>query len=199
MTTEKERKDIYTRVFSFLIDHDIHVIPIDMKQLCVLLNIELVPLSQIENDTGLSIWDVFEIWGNEDGVANVDCSQGRKTYKIAYNDYTSQRSMFTLAEEISHIVLGHLEDPSFCIFSQTYKDEIYLKYEEEARIAAGLLICPPNFYYDNEKYLNEKTLSEFCHISTTCAHTRIGVLNRFREEINSHPLYSKLPEVQLVI
>ena len=50
-----------------------------------------------------------------------------------------------------------------------------------------------------EKYLNEKTLSEFCHISPTCAHTRIGVLNRFREEINSHPLYSKLPEVQLII
>lgn len=194
MTNEKEREDIYTRVFSFLIAHNIQV-PIDVKQLCMLLNVELVPLSQIENDTGLSMWDVFELWGNEDGTANVDYSQGRKTYKIAYNDYTPRRSMFTIAEEISHIILGHLEDSSFCIFSQTYKDEIYLKYEEEARIAAGLLICPPNFFYKNEKYLNETRLSDLCHITRKCAHVRIDVLNKYREEINMHPLYDKLPEM----
>lgn len=196
MTTEKERDDIYTRVFSFLIAHNIQV-PIDIRFLCALLNVDLVPLSQIENDTGLSMWDVFEIWGNEDGAANVICSGSRRTYKIAYNDYTSRRSMFTIAEEIGHIILGHLEDPSFSIFSQTYKDETYLKYEEEARIAAGLLICPPKFYYENEKYLNEAKLSDLCHITKKCAHVRIGILNKYRDEINTHPLYDKLPEMIL--
>lgn len=194
MTTEKEREDIYTRVFSFLIAHNIQI-PVDIKQLCMLLNVELVPLSKIENDTGLSMWDIFELWGNQDGTANVDYSQGRKTYKIAYNDYTPRRSMFTIAEEISHIILGHLEDSSFSIFFQTYKDETYLKYEEEARIAAGLLICPPNFFYKNEKHLNETKLSDLCHITKKCAHVRIDVLNKFRDEISMHPLYAKLPEM----
>lgn len=194
MTTEKEREDIYTRVFSFLIAHNIQI-PVDIKQLCMLLNIELVPLSKIENATGLSMWDIFELWGNQDGTANVDYSQGRKTYKIAYNDYTSRRSMFTIAEEISHIILGHLEDSSFSIFFQTYKNETYLKYEEEARIAAGLLICPPKFFYKNEKNLNEAKLSDLCHITKKCAHVRIDVLNKFRDEISMHPLYAKLPEI----
>lgn len=195
MTTEKERKDIYTRVFSFLIAHNIQTVPVDVKQLCGLLNVELVPLSQIEKDTGLSMWDIFDIWGNEDGAANVYCSGGRKTYKIAYNDYTPRRSMFTIAEEFGHIILGHLENPEFSLFFQTYKNETYLKYEEEARIVAGLLICPPNFFYTNEKYLDEKKLSDFCHITPACAHARIGILNKYRDEINTHPLYDKLPEV----
>ena len=195
MTTEKKRNDIYTRVFSFLIAHNIQTVPVDVKLLCMHLDVELVPLSEIENGTGLSMWDVFEIWGNEDGTAIVDFSENRKIFKIAYNDRTPRRSMFTIAEEIGHIILGHLEDPSFSVFSQTYEDETYLKYEEKARIVAGLLICPPNFYYKNEQHLNEVNLSDLCHISKACAHVRIDVLNKYRDEINMHPLYNKLPEV----
>ena len=100
MTTEKKRNDIYTRVFSFLIAHNIQTVPVDVKLLCMHLDVELVPLSEIENGTGLSMWDVFEIWGNEDGTAIVDFSENRKIFKATPHKLQS----FRLAEVYQHIL-----------------------------------------------------------------------------------------------
>lgn len=100
---------------------------------------------------------------------------------------------FTVFEELSHILLGHTRDERFCVFAQQYPEEIYQQYEREARIAAGLLLCPPQFFYRTYPPLLERELPAACLITSQCAKTRLKVLYRYRDEIEAHPLYQELP------
>ena len=197
MTLKSERFEVYNTVFNFMIEHDIHSVPVKAVEIANLLSAELIPLSTLAKRSGLPPEDIMSILGSNDGVTCAYHSQDKVVYKIIYNDRQSmERIRFTCLEECSHILLGHTEDQRFNIFSQSYEEDIYLKYDELARIAAGLFLCPPQLFFNYKSYLSTGALMEVCDISEACAKARKGALLRFESEIKTHPLYSTLPTIR---
>lgn len=160
-------------------------IPVDIFSLCVDCGVSLVPLSQMIRD-GFDANVVFGLWGNPDGTSSL--WKGKAV--IAYNDsMPNNRVRFTLAEELMHILLGHLGDSRFNMFSQEFDEKTYAQYEHEAKMAAGMLLCPPKFFYTFEDELNPYWLSEFCSISESCAERTILDYRENRDRIKGLPSF----------
>ncbi len=194
MIDEDRRHEIYNIAFQFMIENNISTIPIGVDIICKNLGIELIKLTDIIQDTGLSAADIFSIWGNSDGVLN---SFG-DICKISYNNTTSpQRQRFTIIEEVSHKLLGHNKNPGFNVFKQNYNAEVYEKYEEEARICAGLILCPPQYFYEYKQIMPRDYFRAAYNVSEPCATVRMQVLWKYESEIKSCELYSRLPKIDL--
>lgn len=198
MLNQERNKIIITKSFSFIIENNIHIYPIQIHQLCVILNVELIKLSDIILNTNLTKEDVFKIWGNEDGtLMSYKSDKGVFHHKIAYNDSKSPgRQRFTLLEEFSHIILKHYELESFSIYKQSYTEKEYQYIDEEARICAGFLACPPSYYYSNKSlwctYICE--YSSVLDITPSCAKTRGEIYTKHSGLIKKNKLYSELPK-----
>lgn len=161
--TDRERWALLTA--TDFIRRRVKEIPVDVPAICRDLGVRVIPLSQMIRD-GLNAAVVFGIWGNPDGTASLWKGQAA----ICYNDsMPANRVRFTLAEELMHIVLGHLKDSRFNIFSQDFDDETYAGYEHEAKMCAGMLLCPPRFYFTFERDLNPTWISQICQVSEACA------------------------------
>lgn len=198
MTTPERRQVLYSKMFHFMKCHKVITVPVQLDEVCASAGIELVPLSEIVRGTGLPENAVFSIWGNTDGAVN--CYQNR--YRIAYNDnQPSGRIRFTISEEIAHIVYGHVNDPAFSLFRQDYSNEKYAQYDEEARLGAGFLVCPPKFFYSYDKVLKPEHLSRLCGISLPCAEARHDIFTKYKSEITSNLAYqfSAIPQSSLNI
>lgn len=194
MIDEHRRKEIYTSAFQFMIDNDISTIPVWTEDICIKLNIQLAGLSDIIRDTGMSKEAVFAIWGNEDGVMQ---SHGT-VCKISYNDTMPLlRRRFTIMEEIAHMWLGHIKDKRFNIFNQEYDEATYNRYEEEARTWAGLVLCPPQYFYCYNSKMTSFFFQNIYNVSSGCAKARMGILCKFESEIKECELYKRLPHVAL--
>ena len=196
MTTPERRQWLYTRMLRFMRANQVNMVPLELGGLCGRAGVELVPLSQLTRETGLTEREIFAIWGNRDGAVNAY----KARHRIAYNDALPHgRVRFTICEELAHMVYGHTADPAFNVFSQDYDAEKYAQYEEEARLGAGLLICHPKFYYTYEWFLTPKNLAEICRITQPCARVRREVFSKYRDEIERNMAYqfSKLPRTQI--
>lgn len=194
MITNSRQQQIYTAIFSAMIANHALSLPLHIGSFCDHLGIELCPLSKIVAETGMSAQNIFDIWGNKDGA--VIYFDGRS--KIAYNDYQPRgRMRFTLCEEISHVVLRHVEDSRFSVFKQTYSRRTYQEYDEEARIGAGLMLCQPQYFFKNRDMLIPSTMAYLCDITSECAKVRCEILSRFEDSITSNPLFCCLPQPQI--
>lgn len=113
---------------------------------------------------------------------------------IGYNDARpARRQRFTLCEEIAHRLLGHLDEPGFSAFSQDYREEVYRRCEEEARTAAGMLLCPPRWFFAHQQELTERALMRRCGVSLACARHILGDYARLGAEIRACPTYGFVP------
>lgn len=195
MIDEDRRKEIYITAFKFLIENNISTIPVWAEEICQKLGIELVCLSDIVRNTGLSERNIFGIWGNEDGTLQAYGDICR----ISFNDRKPiKRQRFTIMEEISHKLLDHISDERFNIFSQSYDEATYHRYEEEARMCAGILLCPPQYFYDDyNKQMSQNLFKDVYNVSAPCAKTRIDVLSKYEYEIKDCELYKLLPKINL--
>ncbi|MEE0120606.1 MAG: ImmA/IrrE family metallo-endopeptidase [Agathobaculum butyriciproducens] len=195
MISKERRQQIYTTVFQFIIDHNICTLPIDIYQIADILHVPLTSLSQIVQESDLSKEDVLCIWKNEDGcVHSYTDKDGRTKYRIAYNDEKPKgRMRFTIAEELSHIMLGHTNLEEFNMFHQSYSEAKYQMIDEEARIAAGILLCSPKFYYEQGFIYDVSELALAYSITEACAKTRISVFDKWETEITENPLYCQIP------
>lgn len=195
MISNSRQQQIYTAIFSAMIINNAFSLPLHIGKLCDNLGIELCPLSDIVVGTGLSERAIFDIWGNEDGAVMQSCGHS----KIAYNDSRPKgRRRFTICEEIAHVVLRHVEDSRFNVFHQSYGNQIYLEYEEEARVGAGLMLCQPQYFYLHRDLLNPSSVSYLCEITSKCAEVRCDVLSRFEASIKSNPLFYLLPQPEIL-
>ena len=165
-------------------------LPLNIEALCRTLGLELCPLSAIVRESGMSAEEVCAFWGNPDGVLQ----QLGARRRIAYNDaMPPARRRFTLCEEISHHLLGHLDEPGFSAFRQDYREEVYQRCEEEARFAAGLLLCPPRWYFAHEKELTERALERRCGVSAACARHILADYARWGDRIRACPTFGFAP------
>jgi hypothetical protein len=165
-------------------------LPLNPEALCRALGLELRPLSEISRESGMSEREICACWGNEAGVPQR--AGGRRT--ICYNARKPpKRVRFTLCEEISHDLLGHLDEPGFSAFSQDYREEVYQRCEEEARFAAGLLLCPPRWYFAHERELDERSLARRCGVSSACARRILADYAAYGAEIRACPTFGFAP------
>jgi len=194
MISEAREQEIYSAVFRVLLGYgDDLTLPVSLTGLCAHLGIQLHPVSKSIVEEGFSAEFVFEyIWHNRDGVA----FSGPGGPVIDYNDFADKRrARFTIGEEIGHCILGHVNDDRFDVMSPAYDQRTYARYEVEARIAAGLILCQPQFFYrEDPRYLNPRTVAYLCDVSDSCAKTRVDILMSHRQSIESNPLYAQLPQ-----
>ena len=167
-----------------------YALPLNIEALCRTLGLELCPLSAIVRGSGMSAEEVCAFWGNPDGA--LQRLGGR--FVISYNDARpARRQRFTLCEEVSHWLLGHLDEPGFSVFSQDYREEVYRRCEEEARLAAGMLLCPPRWFFAHEKELGERALMRRCGVSLACARHILADYARLGTELRACPTYGFVP------
>ena len=167
-----------------------YLLPLNIRALCRSLGLELRSVMDITRSSGLRAREVYELWGNPDGV--LQRAEGR--YVLCWNNYRPLlRQRFTMCEEISHFLLGHLDEPGFSVFSQDYREEVYQRCEEEARFAAGLLLCPPRWFYAHEKELTERAIMRRCGVSLACARHILADYARWGEAIRACPTYGFAP------
>ena len=182
-------RDVIERLLHFQCAHS-YPLPLNVEALCRTLGIGLRPLTEIVRGSGLSEAEVVALWGNPDGV--LQRAGGR--YFICYNDLKPRsRVRFTLCEEIAHRLLGHLDEPGFSAFSQAYREEVYARCETEARFAAGLLLCPPRWFFAHGEGLSERTLARRCGVSLACARHIRADYARWGEAIRACPTYGFAP------
>lgn len=181
-------RDVIERVLHFQCTHG-YALPLNVEALCRTLGIALRPLSAIVGESGLSEGEVLALWGNPDGV--LQRAGGR--FFICYNDGRApNRVRFTLCEEIAHRLLGHLDEPGFSVFSQDYRAEVYARCEAEARFAAGLLLCPPRWFFAREEP-GESALARRCGVSRACARRLREDYARWGAVIRACPTYGFAP------
>lgn len=149
-----------------VLDRFVTTLPVDPLRLARLYGVRVLPLSWYE-DRGLPSAELFQVWGNVDGVA----SKQDNTYMINYNDRAPHhRARFTLTEELMHILLGHVNDPRFSVWSQDYSEDVYRAYENEAKTAAGLVLFPAGLWGRHQR-ASDRAVSKVCDISEACAYT----------------------------
>lgn len=167
-----------------------YALPLNIGALCRTLGLELRALSETVRESGMSEAEVCALWGNPDGA--LQRLGGR--WLIGYNDARPpRRQRFTLCEEISHYLLGHLDEPGFSAFRQDYREEVYQRCEAEARFAAGLLLCPPRWYYAHEQELTERALMRRCGVSLACARHILADYARYGAAIRACPTFGFAP------
>lgn len=161
--------DTDARIFAAaneVLDRFVATLPADPLRLARLYGVRVLPLSWYE-DRGLPSAELFQVWGNVDGVA----SKQDNTYTINYNDRAPHhRARFTLTEELMHILLGHVNDPRFSVWSQDYSADIYQAYENEAKTAAGLVLFPASLWERHQR-ASDRAISKVCDLSTACVYT----------------------------
>lgn len=82
------------------------------------------------------------------------------------------------------------------MFDQHYDQQTYLKYEEEARMCAGLILCPPQYYYNFPHKMSVDLFQQRYKVSGSCAQTRIDILNKYEQEIKNNDFYNVLPKIR---
>lgn len=188
-----DEQAIYDKIFEFMIINDLCEVPLSIDKIAKILNVDFKPLSAYI-EAGFKESEVFSVWGNEDGVVHQYNEAGKSYYKISYNDTrNNKRYRFTIMEEFSHIILGHTNDYEFNIFNQRYSNKKYKQYDMEARICAGILIMPPNLYYEILSRIPVSLAANILEISVTCANTRYKIYNKYKKDILSNFLYDLLP------
>ena len=162
-----ERQRLVFETVNTVVRRYVNRLPVDVERICALCGVELLRLSDYEAK-GFTAQEMETVWGNPDGAA----SFGAGHPVIGYNDRAPARRLrFTLAEELMHVLLGHVHDPRFNAFSQDYDPALYALYEAEAKRAAGMLLFPPALYYAHRRSASLAQLARICRVSKACAWT----------------------------
>ena len=160
-----ERDRFVVRTACELVRRHGYTLPIDVSALCAVCGTRLVSLSELEKG-GMDREAVFAVWGNRDGVA----MSGRLGRAIGYNDRAAEKRIrFTLSEELMHLLLGHTQDRRFSVFSQSYDEETYRRYEAEAKHGACMLLIPPTVYFRYRALYGTAGIARLCQVSRACA------------------------------
>lgn len=115
----------------------------------------------------------------------------RSLYMIVYNeDLPCFRIRFTLAHELAHILLRHLDSAITELNRGGMNDSTYYRFEGEANTFAGNLLMPPILYHECAQThlpLLNTTASRFFQISEWFkpSANEIVILNAFKSKIHT--------------
>ena len=173
----------------------VHVLtlPVDIEKMCRLYGARMTTLEDAEA-MGINRSTLLECMGNRDGVA----TRGKKVWGIIYDKNAPiNRLRFTLAEELMHTILGHTLDERFDALDPSYSEEVYRRYEEEAKVAADLLLISPFVYYRFRRTLGVKNLAKLFAVSVACLQTAARFYDE-RERVIRRSWGSVQPMMEMV-
>lgn len=140
------------------------VLPVDIYALCRTYRGRMTTIEDAVA-LGLDRDKIVACMGSQDGVA----TRGRRVWGIIYDKNAPEnRLRFTLAEEFMHTILGHTLDARFNALCPSYDAETYARYEEEAKVAASLLLCVPSVYYRFRRTKSTRALCKLFGVSVAC-------------------------------
>ena len=104
--------------------------------------IKIVPYSRVVKQNGIPLAEVIKMFNSDLGACIYEPSTNH--YLVYYNDIHSKEwCRFTIAHEIGHIFLEHLQKAGSNIFNAvSIPEEDYKAYEKEANVFARNLLSP---------------------------------------------------------
>lgn len=175
--TDDRLRDIIRTVKT--ISDGVFLLPVDVEQLIRVYGGKLTTLEDCES-LGLDRKVVVRCMGNKDGVA----TRGRHGWGVIYDKNAPvNRLRFTLAEEFMHTMLGHTLDPRFNALDPSYSEEVYAAYEEEAKVAAGLLLIPPSAW---RRCGGDAAVGKVCGVSAACVFVCRSTMNKYASIMNKY-------------
>ncbi|MEZ3452804.1 MAG: ImmA/IrrE family metallo-endopeptidase [Oscillospiraceae bacterium] len=106
--------------------------------------------------------------------------ESQNLYFIVYNSSKpSKRIRFTIAHELGHILLGHLENEITEINRGGISDELYQELENQADVFAGNFLVPPVLLNERLKMLNSPNTPYL--VSETFKISEKAVYNRYKD------------------
>jgi Zn-dependent peptidase ImmA (M78 family)/RNA polymerase subunit RPABC4/transcription elongation factor Spt4 len=166
----------------FLIAENIRSFPIDPIAIIKAHGWRLKLYSRVTAKAGLKISNLVELAehiGSKDAVVTLD---KKNKYLICYNDliFPMERIIFSLAHEIGHIVLRHLEDFDCSTLERGVQDWEYDVLEAEANTFASNLLAPV-FILDSLRKPLRESYHTFFNISRTAWRVRMLTMELDRE------------------
>ncbi len=166
----------------FLLSENINRFPFDCDNIIKKRKWAKIKYTSLSDECGVSINDVIETLGSEDGFTTYN---GRN-YTISYNDShrVKKRIYFTKLHEIGHICLGHFTEFNETKINRSNLTESdYKVLENEANCFARNVIAPAVIV----KELNLNTpnmISEYFGITLSAARARLDLLEKDLQYIN---------------
>ena len=84
-----------------------------------------------------------------------------------------------------HLLLGHTADRRFAVASQSYDEELYARYEAEAKHGACMLLIPPTVYFRYRELYGTAGVARLCRVSHACAWTAARYYEENEEELRA--------------
>ncbi|MCI6699543.1 MAG: ImmA/IrrE family metallo-endopeptidase [Lachnospiraceae bacterium] len=173
------------KAMEVFVEYDILQAPVCFGKIFSALSneIRLLRYSEYMRKCQCSLEDTVSVMRSSDGACIYKPTAGK--YLICFNDVDprmEKRERFTIAHELGHYFLGHLEKAGTNILSRgELSDREYLLYEREADVFARNLLSPAPlaykvFYYSSreDSYIN---LQKVFGISYLAAVTRLNCMD----------------------
>lgn len=140
-------------------------------------NLKKLKYSTIAKIEGISLEDVCKYYGSYEGALLFD----GLTYRIVYNDTQSkERQRFTLAHELGHYFLGHLDENETIIRRNDLSEEFKKIAEFEANRFARDLLAPP-YLVKHIPIPEPDIISSYFGISFTMSQYLLKFMHKSRE------------------
>ncbi|QOR34412.1 helix-turn-helix domain-containing protein [Clostridium sp. 'deep sea'] len=167
---------VLEKATDFLAKEHVYRFPLDPFKIIEDNNWDVCSYSQYAEKYHVTIHDITEAFGSEDGYTIFN---GRN-YSIAYNDTKPQcRILFTLMHEIGHIILNHLADFDIALLTRGgIPTKKYRVLEKEANSFSRNALAP--IVIANELELNTHDVQDIFHMSYQASLNRL----RFRRSDN---------------
>jgi len=170
---------IMKKVFEFFVEEGIQHFPVNPFKIIKKNKWGLITYSELAKENNLSIEQVKNAFGTQDGYVIYD----GLNYTIAYNDTIDPptRIRFTLMHEIGHIKLGHLTEFNETILTRSSISEWRYKIlEREANAFARNVLSPPFIVYQLRARFGHYVTDDTSHvfkISGKAVETRMQMLS----------------------
>ena len=181
--------EIRDKAYNLLLSINIKSYPINPFEICKTCGWDVLPLTDCASLFGCSAMDIKKTLFLGCDAYTFFYSQDNK-YKIVYDNtkISAERTVWTIAHEIGHIVLEHHKNGQTDGFS-IIADE---KSERSADFFAGQLLAAP-IILDCLNVTDANSLQYYCNISKSAAIGRLNHLKRWRQiNIEHSPIEIKL-------
>ncbi|MGP1411636.1 MAG: ImmA/IrrE family metallo-endopeptidase [Peptoanaerobacter stomatis] len=120
-------------------------IPFDFTTLENITNLKIIRFSKLAQLHNTTVSDICNCLNSTDATISYNTTKNK--WFIFYNDtdmsfIRSNRYRFSIAHEIGHLFLGHLNNPDTNVLSQGLTDTQYKIFETQADKFAAKLLCP---------------------------------------------------------
>lgn len=146
---------------------------------------------ELSQKLDISVDEVAARFGSDDGCVFYDARHDR--YRLAYDCSTGPRTRWTLAHELGHIVLRHLEDFPETSITRKPSPVLLNILDKEADKFAGDILAPAPLLIGlaESSHLHTKEFyyalsRDLFGLSIQAAHYRARFIYRYRDKITKH-------------